>query len=89
MVPQVSFGALPTAERLEVLRLVTAKMPMASDLELATVAESMRCADGAPPYPRLPLGCCLARRQRWTSPSPKHQAFVKSRVIIRTCEDRV
>ena len=41
---QVSFGALPTAERLEVLRLVAASMPMAPDVDLAAVAESMRCA---------------------------------------------
>ena len=40
----MAFGALPTAERLEVLRLVTTKMPMADELDLAAVAESMRCA---------------------------------------------
>ena len=40
----MSFGALPTAERLEVLRLLTANMPMAPDVDLAAVAESMRCA---------------------------------------------
>ena len=39
---QVVFGALPQSEREEILRLGTAQMPLAPDLDLNAMSESMR-----------------------------------------------
>lgn len=39
---QVVFGALPQSEREEILQLGTAQMPLAPDLDLTAMAESMR-----------------------------------------------
>ena len=61
---QVAFGALPISERIELLHLGTAKMPMAPDLNLNTVAEAMRCARTQhtliqPHHANLPAKWCI------------------------------
>ena len=40
----MAFGALSAPEREEVLRLLTRSMPLAADVNLALLAEGMRCA---------------------------------------------